>query len=120
MIGLDVVEVARIERLLARSPEFAERYFSASERLACGAARRPAERWAACFAVKEAFLKALGEGVLGAIELCDIEVTMRGRDAVDVVARGSAREALADRRAFASAVVTAGKAWATVVVAPAG
>ncbi|HWB78422.1 MAG TPA: 4'-phosphopantetheinyl transferase superfamily protein [Nannocystaceae bacterium] len=115
MIGLDVVEVARMERLLARTPEFA-RYFTAAERSACASARRPAERWALCFAVKEALLKSLGTGVLGSIPLRDIEVSIGERGAVELVAHGEARLALADRRAWASAVVRAGKAWATVVI----
>ena len=118
MIGLDVVEVARMERLLARTPEFAERYFTARERSACASARRPAERWALCFAVKEALLKSLGTGVLGSIPLEEIEVVLGDRGEVELVARGEARAALADRRAWASAVVRAGKAWATVVIAP--
>ncbi|MBC8068810.1 MAG: 4'-phosphopantetheinyl transferase superfamily protein [Deltaproteobacteria bacterium] len=116
-IGLDVVEVARMERLLARSPGFAERYFTAAERTACMAARRPAERWASCFAVKEALLKAVGVGVLGSIELHEIEVVLGDRETVQVRAIGSARAAIGERRVWASVAVGGGQAWASVVLA---
>ncbi len=118
-IGLDMVEVARIERLLARSPEFGARYFTPGEQGACAAAARPAEQWAARFAVKEAFLKALGMGVLGSIALCDIHVTMTEEGAARVDARGGARAALAGLHPWVSVVVRGGRAWATVVLAPA-
>jgi holo-[acyl-carrier protein] synthase len=114
LVGIDVVEVARFERLLARSPEFAEHYFTAAERNAC--AGSPA-RWACCFAVKEAFLKALGTGVLGSIPLGDVEVTFGERGAAFVIAHAHARDALADLRPWASTALAAGKAWATVVLA---
>lgn len=116
-VGLDVVDVARVERLLVRSPGFAARYFSAREQVACAGARRPGERWALCFAVKEAFVKALGIGVLGGVELCEIDVELGERGAVRVDARGSARAMLGSRRVWASAAVGGGQAWATVVLA---
>jgi holo-[acyl-carrier protein] synthase len=115
-VGLDVVEIVRIERLLARSPEFAERYFTASERAACMACRRPAERWSACFAVKEALLKALGVGVLGSIALHEIEVVLGDRGTVHVCATGSARVAIGERRVWASIAIGGGQAWASVVL----
>jgi holo-[acyl-carrier protein] synthase len=77
LIGIDLVDVRRLEELLARSPAFARTYFSAAERRECESGRDPARRLAACLAAKEAFLKALGEGVLGPIALAEIEV-LRG------------------------------------------
>jgi holo-[acyl-carrier protein] synthase len=115
-VGLDVVEIARFERLLLRSPGFAARYFTAAERRACAAARRPVEVWAACFAVKEAFLKALGLGVLGSVELRDIEVTLGDRGSASVRAHAHAHAMLAGRRPIASVAWCDARAWATVVV----
>ena len=59
--GVDLIEIARIERVLARyGDRFLERVFTPAEILYCRA--RPAEL-AARFAAKEAVSKALGVGV---------------------------------------------------------
>lgn len=59
---MDVVEVARIERAMARHEGFVPRLFSPRERERCEDCSRPARRYAACFAAKEAAYKALGAG----------------------------------------------------------
>ncbi|MFE5671151.1 holo-ACP synthase [Agromyces sp. NPDC056523] len=53
-IGIDVVDIARFERSLERTPSLRERLFAESER------HRPARSLAARFAAKEALIKALG------------------------------------------------------------
>ncbi len=59
-IGLDLLEIERLERALARRPGLAQRLFSEAE-LAYAAARpRPARHLAARFCAKEAVAKALG------------------------------------------------------------
>ncbi len=64
-IGIDLVEVGRIEKAMARHEEFVSRIFSIRERKRCEDCARPARRYAACFAAKEAASKALGTGVRG-------------------------------------------------------
>ena len=63
-VGIDLVEIARIEEMLARWPQrFAARVFTPEE-IAAGENRSsPAAALAARFAAKEAFAKALGTGV---------------------------------------------------------
>ncbi len=73
-IGADVVSVSRMEKILGRSPGFAEAVFTAAERADCDARRAPGRHYALRFAAKEAFLKALGLGVLGGVSLPDVEV----------------------------------------------
>ena len=59
-IGLDLADIDRIERLLARHPERARRrLFTAGERAYCDARAVPARHFAARFAAKEAAYKAL-------------------------------------------------------------
>jgi holo-[acyl-carrier protein] synthase len=53
-IGVDVTDVARLERALARTPSLAVRLFADSER------DQPPWSLAGCFAAKEAVAKALG------------------------------------------------------------
>ena len=74
-IGIDIVEVYRIRETLARTPRFVERVYTATEREYCeskGAAS--AQSYAARFAAKEAFLKALKTGWRGRIRWHDIEI----------------------------------------------
>jgi len=61
VVGVDLVEIERVERVLARHGQrFVERVFTPAELLYCRA--RPFEL-AARFAAKEAVAKALGVGV---------------------------------------------------------
>ena len=53
-VGIDVVDIARFEDALRRTPGMVERLFTATE------ARRPPASLAARFAAKEALAKALG------------------------------------------------------------
>ncbi len=62
-VGLDVIEIARIGRALARYPDFAARCFTEAERAYCDSRPNPAQSYAGRFAAKEAVGKALGCGV---------------------------------------------------------
>jgi holo-[acyl-carrier protein] synthase len=59
-IGLDLLEIDRMERALERRPRLAERLFSAAEREYAASKGRPAQHLAARFCAKEAVAKALG------------------------------------------------------------
>lgn len=75
-VGLDLVDVDRVERALARTPGLVTRLFTPRERAYCESGRAPtarAQRFAARFAAKEAVMKALGVG-LGGIGWRDVEV----------------------------------------------
>jgi len=72
-IGVDLVEVDRMRRTLARTPTLVERLFTDAERAYCERRRDPTERFAARFAAKEAVMKALGVG-LGAVGWHEVEV----------------------------------------------
>jgi holo-[acyl-carrier protein] synthase len=60
-IGIDLVEVGRFKRLLKRRSSLT-RIFTAKEIRYCERRKYPAESFAARFAAKEAFLKAIGTG----------------------------------------------------------
>jgi holo-[acyl-carrier protein] synthase len=73
--GIDIVTTARFRDVLERQRErFIQRVFTATEQEYCRAHRNPATHYAARFAAKEAFLKALGTGWAGGIRWLDIEV----------------------------------------------
>jgi len=72
--GIDVIEIARVERALRRSGErFARRVFAGSEIVDCRSRRRAGTHFAIRFAVKEAVMKALGTGWAGGVRWADIE-----------------------------------------------
>jgi holo-[acyl-carrier protein] synthase len=89
-IGLDLLEIARLERALERRPRLAQRVFREGE-LAYAASRpRPAMHLAARFCAKEAVGKALG---MAAWELRDIEVVSpAGGGAPEVALHGAVAE----------------------------
>ena len=73
--GIDIVEVYRIRETMERTPRFTERVFTAGERAYCESKGAAAfQSYAARFAAKEAFLKALKTGWRGKISWQDIEV----------------------------------------------
>jgi len=74
-IGIDIVEVYRIRETIARTPRFVERVYTDGERSYCESKGVAApQSYAARFAAKEAFLKALKTGWRGKITGPDIEV----------------------------------------------
>lgn len=66
MIGVDVVDVARLERALARTPGLEARLFTPAERAYCRARQNRVDRFAGTLAAKEAVIKALRLGPLAA------------------------------------------------------
>ena len=58
-VGIDLVEIGRLERALERRPRLAERLFTESERSYAADQARPGRHLAARFAAKEAVIKAL-------------------------------------------------------------
>jgi holo-[acyl-carrier protein] synthase len=59
-VGIDLLEIDRLERALERRPRLAERVFTDAERAYAAARARPGVHLAARFCAKEAVAKALG------------------------------------------------------------
>ena len=81
-VGVDLIEIERIRRALARYPSFRERCFTPAEREYCDSRPNPAQHYAARFAGKEAIGKALGFGVARAFAWRDVEIRGRPKPAV--------------------------------------
>ena len=73
-LGVDIVEIARMKRILERSPRFRQRVYTEGERIYCDKNANPAVHYAMRFAAKEAVLKALGTGFSCGIAPADVEV----------------------------------------------
>ena len=120
MLGLDLLEIDRLERALERRPRLAERLFTDAERAYAAARPRPAQHLAARFCAKEAVAKALG---LSAWGFRDVEVVateaapaVRLRGAAERRARELGVEcsvSLTHTRAMAAAVATVAATAAT-------
>jgi holo-[acyl-carrier protein] synthase len=90
-VGIDLIEIERVERALARRPGLAARLFTDAERAYAASRARPGQHLAARFAAKEAVLKALALPVLRPRE---IEVAAGEHGAPRVTLHGlTAREA---------------------------
>jgi holo-[acyl-carrier protein] synthase len=92
-IGIDIIEVHRVREVMARTPRFVERVYTAQERAYCdGRGAVAAQHYAARFAAKEAALKALQTGWTGGIAWQDIEVTAKDSGAPILLFHGRVRE----------------------------
>jgi len=88
-IGIDVVEVERIESSMAEFGErFATKIFTASERAYCESQRRPAIHYAARFAAKEAVAKAFGTGIGKDLGWLDMEIVRKDSGEPELVLSG--------------------------------
>ena len=70
-VGIDLLEIERLERALERRPRLAERLFTDAERAYAARRARPGQHLAARFCAKEAVAKALA---MDAWSFRDVEV----------------------------------------------
>jgi holo-[acyl-carrier protein] synthase len=64
VIGVDVVDIERLRKMMARSPRLAARLFTDAEREYCETKPDPVVHFAGTLAAKEAVMKTLGLGFL--------------------------------------------------------
>jgi holo-[acyl-carrier protein] synthase len=111
-LGIDLIEIERVESALGRRPRLAERLFRQAELAACEERARPGRHLAARFAAKEAAIKALGGGCAPR----DVEVT--GRSVPRLVLHGRALERARDHGVeLALSMTHSREAAAAVVIA---
>lgn len=74
-IGIDIEEIARFETLTKEwGLRFEKKVYTDEEIRYCSGKTRPPQHFAARFAAKEAFSKAIGTGWTGAFRWTDVEV----------------------------------------------
>ena len=74
-IGTDMIEVERVAEKIGKNSGFRELVFSKKEIAYCEAKTNKYEHYAARFAAKEAFFKALGTGWKNGTAFNEIEIT---------------------------------------------
>jgi holo-[acyl-carrier protein] synthase len=88
-IGIDLLEIERLEQALERRPRLAMRLFTESERAYAASRARPGQHLAARFCAKEAVAKALG---LEAWSFRDVEVLRTNAGPPEVRLHGAAAD----------------------------
>ncbi|WP_354697831.1 Holo-[acyl-carrier-protein] synthase [Paraconexibacter sp. AEG42_29] len=93
-IGLDLLDIDRLERALERRPHLAGRLFTDGEQAYAARRARPGQHLAARFCAKEAVTKALALDVFRPLE---IEVRGGGSAEVGIMLSGEAARIAAER-----------------------
>lgn len=96
-IGIDIIEIKRIERLFSANEGFLRKIYTEKEVEYCSQRKNKYQHFAARFASKEAMFKALGTGWVGKMKWTDIELLndKMGRPYLNLY--GSVKE-LADKK----------------------
>ncbi|KEA65569.1 Holo-[acyl-carrier protein] synthase [Marinobacterium lacunae] len=97
-LGTDIVEIARIEAALQRTPRLAERILTADELVAYQSSNNPARFLAKRFAAKEAAVKALGTGIGRGVGWQQLSVSHADSGRPLIAVTGTAGEIAASRR----------------------
>jgi len=104
-VGIDIIEVARIEGSYSRfGDRFLDRILHKNEIQYCLSHRAPGPFLAARFAAKEAISKAFGTGIGAQLSWQDMEVVRKPSGVPFVVLHGKGKELLAARHASALSI----------------
>ncbi|HUV30598.1 MAG TPA: holo-ACP synthase [Acidobacteriota bacterium] len=90
-IGIDDVDVERLRRRLGDTGGLKERVFTPREIEYCESRRSSAQNFAARFAAKEAFMKAVGTGWRDGLKFTDVEVVNNEKGKPELVLHGVAK-----------------------------
>lgn len=118
-VGVDIIEVARVEDKLTRTPGLKEKLYTPVEISYCESKKFPYQHYAARFAAKEAFMKALGTGWSRGVKFSEIEVRNLNSGQPVIEVYGRAKEVCQENgisRFYVSLSHLQSKAVATVVL----
>ena len=116
-VGIDLLEIERLERAMERRPRLAERVFTDAERAYAASRARPGMHLAARFCAKEAVAKALG---MTAWSWRDVEVVAtEGAPRITLTGSVAARAAELGVTATVSLTHTDATAGAVALLQPA-
>ncbi len=90
--GTDIIEVERVEQKLVRTASLKAKLFTPTEIAYCESKHRPALHFAARFAAKESFLKAMGTGWSGGHQFSEIEIINNKLGKPELFVHGKVKE----------------------------
>lgn len=95
-VGTDIVAIDRFQRFVDdNNTALLQRLFTERERSLCSARKQSASCYAARFAAKEAFLKALGTGLRDGLSWQDMEISLNDAGKPELLLTGRAQEIFA-------------------------
>lgn len=116
-IGIDMIEVDRVQQSISRDAGFKEMIFSPAEIAYCESKADKYQHYAARFAAKEAFFKALGTGWASGTHFKEVEIHNTETGKPELVITGATRHTLAPLGHFRCAVsISHLKTIATAIV----
>jgi holo-[acyl-carrier protein] synthase len=119
-VGVDLLEIDRLERALERRPRLAQRLFTDAEREYAASRARPGQHLAARFCAKEAVAKALELPALNWREVEIVSAESGGPPAVVLHGAAQARAAELGVRVSVSLTHSRHDAAAAAIAAPIG
>ena len=113
-LGTDIIEIERVRKAVDKKI-FKDNVFTANEQIYCESrGKNSAASYAARFAAKEAFFKALGTGIV--TKLTDVEIINDKRGAPKIFLRGKAETLAAGKKIFLSMSHSKDFATATCII----
>jgi len=95
-IGTDIVAIDRFQRFVDdHNTALLQRLFTERERSLCSARKQSASCYAARFAAKEAFLKALGTGLRDGLSWHNMEISLNDAGKPELLLTGRAQDIFA-------------------------
>lgn len=91
-IGTDIIETARVADKLRRTEGLKKRVFTPREIAYCESKAKSAQHFAARFAAKEAFLKAIGTGWRRGYRFVDIEILNNEKGKPEILVQGKVKD----------------------------
>jgi holo-[acyl-carrier protein] synthase len=96
-LGIDLIEVERVAANMSKDAGFRELVFSKNEIEYCEAKTNKFEHYAARFAAKEAFFKAIGTGWASGTAFNEVEITNDDRGKPALTLLGATKHAMVSR-----------------------
>lgn len=115
-LGTDLVEVDRIASSMQKQTGFRELVFSAGEIAYCEAKANKYEHYAARFAAKEAFFKAIGTGWTGGTSFYEVEIVNNELGKPEMLLLGETAKTIGPLRILVSLTHVKNMASATVII----
>jgi holo-[acyl-carrier protein] synthase len=91
-IGTDMIEVERVKKSVEKIDGFLKKIYSEREIEYCGCKKNKFEHYAARFAAKEAFFKAIGTGWRNGLAFAEIEIINDELGKPEIILYGKAKE----------------------------